>query len=293
MLLPQLLTLCAAALPLAAATSPSAIHNLPAGWDNIARRAVPSPSRLTKRHGVGHVYPLPDGFPAPTSKQLQAIQDQALGALPGGALPTKLDKDSITSFQLVAFNELFEVAFFNSLLYNVTHNVKGYTDLRGETKAYVVETLKAVVAQEQLHALAANAVLKNVKAQTIEPSKEYFYGVESFDQAIALVSVSKLALRAVTGVLIVPLCFLGRHLHYGRLGNAPGHRWPLCPQCSRPRPSRCFGHWTGRRAARILPPHPQEVLPQLATLWHLLDPRVCLHTLEDLPSRSEDRKSVV
>lgn len=207
MLLPQLLTLCAAALPLAAATSPSAIHNLPAGWDNIARRAVPSPSRLTKRHGVGHVYPLADGFPAPTSKQLQAIQDQALGALPGGALPTKLDKDSITSFQLVAFNELFEVAFFNSLLYNVTHNVKGYTDLRGETKAYVVETLKAVVAQEQLHALAANAVLKNVKAQTIEPSKEYYYGVESFDQAIALVSVSRLALRAVTGMLIVPLCF--------------------------------------------------------------------------------------
>lgn len=70
--------------------------------------------------------PSANGFPSPSAQQLLDIEKQANGRLSNAGLPPTLSAGSITSFQLIAFNELFETAFFNSLLYNVSHDVAGY-----------------------------------------------------------------------------------------------------------------------------------------------------------------------
>lgn len=72
------------------------------------------------------VIPNNDGFPKPNAQQLISIAKVAGGLLPNVPLPTKLGPGSKTTFQLIAFNELFEVAFFDSLLQNVTRGVEGY-----------------------------------------------------------------------------------------------------------------------------------------------------------------------
>lgn len=54
--------------------------------------------------------------------------------------------DAITTLQVIAYNEIFEVAFFSSLLNNVTHCVEGYTDLAGLDKDYVTQILTQVIA---------------------------------------------------------------------------------------------------------------------------------------------------
>ena len=51
----------------------------------------------------------------------------------------------MTTLQIIAYNEIFEVAYFSSLLSNVTNNVTGYTDLPLD-RDYVIATLEAVVA---------------------------------------------------------------------------------------------------------------------------------------------------
>jgi hypothetical protein len=61
--------------------------------------------------------------------------------------------------------------------------VPGY-DL-GYGQEYVLDTLNAIVAQEQLHALNANGALKNFKQQPIEACK-YAFPVTDFQSAIAL-----------------------------------------------------------------------------------------------------------
>lgn len=87
-----------------------------------------------------------DGFPTPSDAQLREISLQAGGQLPGGPLPNNLGPGSKTAFQLIAFNELFETAFFSSLLYNVTENVHGYET---DAKESVVKVLSAVLAVSQ------------------------------------------------------------------------------------------------------------------------------------------------
>jgi hypothetical protein len=58
--------------------------------------------------------------------QLASIEQEAHGTLPNAALPSSISQDSLTSLQLIAFNEIFEVAFFTELLFNLTNNVDGY-----------------------------------------------------------------------------------------------------------------------------------------------------------------------
>ncbi|EAU31856.1 hypothetical protein ATEG_07594 [Aspergillus terreus NIH2624] len=70
---------------------------------------------------------LPDGMPNPSPEQLCDIQRRAHGTLPGLPLPETISEAGITNLQLIAFNELFEVAFFYDLLSNVTDRVEGYT----------------------------------------------------------------------------------------------------------------------------------------------------------------------
>lgn len=126
---------------------------------------------------------LPDGFPNPSPEQIQQIQEQAHGTLPNTPLPSDLSEDGITNFKLIAFNEIFEVAFFYELVQNITNNVDGFTF--GNDKDKVLEDLNVILAVEQLHALGANAILQNNKADPIKPCK-YNFPVSDFKSAIAL-----------------------------------------------------------------------------------------------------------
>lgn len=89
-------------------------------------------------------FSLPNGFPNPSSSALMQIQSQAGGTLPNTALPTSLKADAIKSLQVIAVNEIFETAFFSSLLNNVTEGKSGYTDFDGLDKDYVVKSLTAI-----------------------------------------------------------------------------------------------------------------------------------------------------
>ena len=73
-------------------------------------------------------FPLPNGFPnIQPGPVLTAIEYQAGGPLPAAGTSdselgadTKLPKEAAQALQGLAFNELFEVAFFTQLLQNVT-----------------------------------------------------------------------------------------------------------------------------------------------------------------------------
>ncbi|KAK0120252.1 hypothetical protein ONS95_011658 [Cadophora gregata] len=125
-------------------------------------------------------FPLPNGFPNLNSTALQEVFKVAGGTTPNSGAPTSLTAGAVQALQLIAANEIFEVAYFTELVHNITSGVPGYKC--GRT---ALETLKAVVAQEQLHLLAANGVLANSKAETIQPC-QYSFPVTNFDDAIAL-----------------------------------------------------------------------------------------------------------
>lgn len=65
-------------------------------------------------------FPLPNGFPSLNASALAAVEDQAGGTLTNMELPSYLLPDAVTAFQIVALSQFFEVAFFTSLLYNIT-----------------------------------------------------------------------------------------------------------------------------------------------------------------------------
>ncbi|CAO1615291.1 unnamed protein product [Parajaminaea phylloscopi] len=169
-------------------------RELPAGFHRLAKRVAArreltahlKHNRLIKRFQSGKLLPLPNGFPDPSADAAAEIQVAAHGTLPNGPLPNKLSEEEKTSLQLVALNELFEVAFFTSLLYNVTNTVDGFTDFQGETQDYVVKTLQSILAQEEIHALGANAILKNSGIDPIKPCNNYFFPTTDFEGAIAL-----------------------------------------------------------------------------------------------------------
>lgn len=89
-------------------------------------------------------FSLPNGFPNPSPSALKQIQLEAGGTLPNTALPTDLKADAIQALQIIAVNEIFETAYFSSLLDNVTNGVSGYTDFGGMEKDYVVKSLTAI-----------------------------------------------------------------------------------------------------------------------------------------------------
>lgn len=89
-------------------------------------------------------FPLPDGFPSPNPTQLNQISKAAGGSLPNSPLPTSLTPDGVTTLQLIALNEIFEVAFFTDLLYNVTNKVPGYEDTGDFDRDYVIDALTAI-----------------------------------------------------------------------------------------------------------------------------------------------------
>jgi hypothetical protein len=134
-------------------------------------------------------FPLSNGFPKVTnpSSQLTAIEQQAHGTLPNGPPPPSITADTETSLELIAFNELFEVAFFTELLSNVTNNVTGFQIADYTERNTVITALTAVQAQEELHALNANGALAHFGLAPIQPC-EYNFPVSDFLSAIGLAS---------------------------------------------------------------------------------------------------------
>ncbi|KAH8657719.1 hypothetical protein BX600DRAFT_438907 [Xylariales sp. PMI_506] len=134
-------------------------------------------------------FPLPNGFPniAQGSAALLEIEKEAHGTLPNGGLPTHISDVSATVWSLIAFNELFEVAYFSSLLNNITNNVHGYEIGTPAARNVVLNALVAVRAQEELHALGANGILQTAGRPTISPC-EYVFPASDFDSAIAFAS---------------------------------------------------------------------------------------------------------
>lgn len=145
--------------------------------------AAPANKRYSDYSPDGKYFPLSNGFPNPPTDQLLNIQKQAFGTLPNGPPPAKISPDGITSLKLIALNEIFEVAFFTELVYNVTNKAPGY-DL-GYGHQYVLDSLNAIIAQEELHALNANGALMKFNEEPIQPCK-YQFPVVDFQSAIAL-----------------------------------------------------------------------------------------------------------
>ena len=131
-------------------------------------------------------FPLANGFPNPSNASLMAIQQQAHGSLPNAPLPTTLQPASIVTFELIAQSETFEVAFFTSLLNNITNNVPGYEIPSPGVRNLLLRTLIAVQAQEELHAIGANAILASAGATPQQPC-QFVFPSDNIDDAIKLI----------------------------------------------------------------------------------------------------------
>lgn len=149
--------------------------------------------------GADFSFPLANGFPNPSANAIKSIEKQAGGTLPNGAAPPAPGADLLADFQVIAANEIFEVAYFTELLHNVSNNVAGYK-VAESSYDYVVKSLSAIKAQEELHALSANSVLTSFGKDAIEPCK-YTFPVTNYADAIALAATfTDLVLGALQGV---------------------------------------------------------------------------------------------
>ena len=103
-------------------------------------------SAAPSKYPITNVFPLADGFPNPSPEQLLSIQKAAGGFLPNVPLPTTLSRNATTALKLLAHNELFEVAFFNELLTNITTNVPGYcaNDTAPLDRALLIKSIEAI-----------------------------------------------------------------------------------------------------------------------------------------------------
>jgi hypothetical protein len=131
--------------------------------------AAPTGKRSSGLSPDGNYFPLQNGFPNPNREGEISIQDGAHGTLPNGPPPPKLSAEGLTNLKLIALNELFEVAFFTELVYNITNNVSGY-DL-GMDHDYMLDSINAIVNQEELHVLNANGALEHFGQEKIQPCK--------------------------------------------------------------------------------------------------------------------------
>ncbi|OTB00229.1 hypothetical protein M426DRAFT_66336 [Hypoxylon sp. CI-4A] len=105
-------------------------------------------------------FPLPNGFPFPDESALEQLFTTAGGNFTNMPLAPKFDDDSLTSWKLQAFNEFMEVAFFTQLISNITNRVPGY-ELDEENESHILDTLKTIQAQEEMHAYNANDAVRN------------------------------------------------------------------------------------------------------------------------------------
>jgi hypothetical protein len=133
--------------------------------------------------------PLGNHFPTPSAGELAAIQTQAHGSIPSGNPPPPAPPkaDTLTSLRLIAFNELFEVSYFQQLLQLIESKANGFWDDSKDMK-FIQDTITAVLAQEELHAINANnALAKFDPAGPVLPC-QYNFPVKNLEEAIALAS---------------------------------------------------------------------------------------------------------
>lgn len=121
------------------------IFDVAIAFSSLALFAVAAPTSLGKNQ-------LPDGMPDPDPSELKQIEQAAHGTLPNGPPPPVISSDGIMNLQLIAFNELFEVAFFNELITNITNKVEGYDIDEEEANVNVLDALKAILAVCITHA---------------------------------------------------------------------------------------------------------------------------------------------
>jgi hypothetical protein len=88
--------------------------------------------------------PSTDGFPNPDPDQLRTIEQEAHGTLFNASLPANISQGGLTNLQLIAFNELFEVAFFEQLLFNLTNHVDGYDLTNITTGDFITNTILTI-----------------------------------------------------------------------------------------------------------------------------------------------------
>lgn len=89
---------------------------------------------------------LPDGLPYPSPNELHTIEKNAHGTLPNPPPPPVISNKGINNLRLIAFNELFEVAYFNQLIANITKDNDGYHFPSPGDKDYALKSLKAILA---------------------------------------------------------------------------------------------------------------------------------------------------
>jgi hypothetical protein len=160
-------------------------------------------------------FPLADGFPSVSSSELNIIQEEAHGTLPNASVPADLvvKPDAIVSNAFVLFNELFEVAFFEELVFNISNNKPGYQpkDIPGD-RDQVLATLKIHLAQEELHVLNAKKVVdakgSEVSKHGIQPCS-YIFPVSTFKESIALANLFTDVVESTLPDIIVLLGLVG------------------------------------------------------------------------------------
>jgi hypothetical protein len=76
------------------------------------------------------------------------------------------------------------VAYFTSLLNNITEHVPGFEIGTGAVRSVIINALTAVQAQEELHAIGVNAILKTAGRTPVQPC-EYIFPVDDFESSIA------------------------------------------------------------------------------------------------------------
>jgi hypothetical protein len=94
----------------------------------------------------GKVFPLSNGFPDPNADQTKQIEIQAFGTLSNALPPATISSDGLTNLKLIGLNELFEVAFFTELIFNITYQVPGYEIFDRKERKFILDTLIAVQA---------------------------------------------------------------------------------------------------------------------------------------------------
>ncbi|KOS19518.1 hypothetical protein ESCO_000008 [Escovopsis weberi] len=115
-----------------------------------------------------------NGFPNLEPSQLLEIEIKADGVLPTSPPPPRLSNSTLQTFQVIAINEQWEVAFFNTLLNNILNNEPGYESWDDEAQKAREKIVQVILKQEELHALNARGILQNFKAFVPDPCRYNF-----------------------------------------------------------------------------------------------------------------------
>ncbi|KAI3319529.1 hypothetical protein HD806DRAFT_509283 [Xylariaceae sp. AK1471] len=142
---------------------------------------------LSTAYVTPYVAPSDDGFPMPNAQQVLNIERQASGRLSNLAPPPTLSQAGIANFQLIAFNENFEVAFFEDIIKNITNNVPGFEyESPTRSKAEILEILETIKSQEELHAITAMNILQHFNVSVIPKPCTYKFPTTTLEDAINL-----------------------------------------------------------------------------------------------------------